>query len=144
MTVTDLLRLQELSSREEVNQFAAECLQAWKQERDPTVAFCIASLVQLYPDELDPALFSSYGMRIDSVAFESLAFERFKELATTGSAHATRWVALYYQAGFHPVTRDPIEHLRWLKKAAELGDRLSAAELRHLQESTHNDAPVRQ
>jgi TPR repeat protein len=127
--------LDRLTTVEQKRAFVLKCLHIWEREREPEAAFALASLIHWSsPAELDISAFNERHLEMDAKCFEALAFERFKDLAGSGSSAAARWVAVYYSGGIHPVEKSFAQARHWLARAAELGDKSAAKEIAFYQD----------
>lgn len=113
---------------EDLKEVMKDCLPLASQERDPVAGFLLAQLLGNFKEMVSVSVIES--VVADADFYFSFAFHRFRELADGKDGNAARWVAQYYLNGFAPVERNEADYAKWLKLAAEYGDKLAQAELR--------------
>jgi len=122
-------RLASIVSLDDLKNFVRGCLKSVAEEKNPVAGYMLAEAIASFKPTVSGAVFEASGVIPDPDFYRGWAFHRFMELAEKQQGDAARWIAHYYLVGACPVEKSDSEYRKWLKLAAEYGDRLSAADL---------------
>jgi TPR repeat protein len=105
-------------------------LEILTKEKDPWGAYTVAELLLEFKGIMGSTFFQELNVIPDADFYMATAFHQFLSLAERGRSDAARQVAHYYLNGLCPVKPDRNQYVKWLRRAAELGDQISAAEVK--------------
>jgi len=129
--VTTLVNdLSEITSINRLKGLLTKCLRRVTKNKDPVAAHVIADVLDQFKDSVSSGVFEAAGVIPDADFYRSFAFHRFMKLAKERRGDAARWISQYYLVGYCPVEKDHDSYLKWLKLAADYGDKISLAELK--------------
>lgn len=113
----------------ELSDLASRSLAKLSADRDPFMAVFLADLLERFMMSVGAERMATWGLIPDADHYRSFAFQVFMQRASQDGV-AAKWIASYYENGWCPVERNEKEVIRWLTKAAELGDQVAIGELR--------------
>ena len=121
-----------IATLEDLKSLMTDCLDLVAKEKDPVASFMLAQALGNFRSIVSLNFLEGIGVIPDADFYFSFAFHRFMQLANSQKGDAARWVAQYYLLGYCPVEKNETEYLRWLKLAAQYGDKLATAEFGEL------------